>query len=81
MYLFYVEIAQCFEFLFRLYHLISETAKHMGTQTLFDGIEMTVTEDGIEVCNPAYWDAILAFLNSYVFDFDYTLYNYIADQL
>ncbi|MHB1152791.1 MAG: hypothetical protein ACYCWE_18835 [Eubacteriales bacterium] len=63
-------------------NLISEAAHHMGTQTLFDGIEMSVLNvDGAEVCNGAYWDAVLAFLNTKGFSFDYTLDNYITDQL
>ncbi|MHB1152786.1 MAG: hypothetical protein ACYCWE_18810 [Eubacteriales bacterium] len=62
-------------------NLIVETANHMEAQTLFDGIEISVLNDeGTEVCNPAYWDAVLAFLNSYGFSFDYTLYDYIAAQ-
>lgn len=63
-------------------NLISETARHMGPQTQFDGIEKSVIVDGVEVCNPAYWDAVLAFLNSLGpgFTFDYTLYDYIEDQ-
>lgn len=51
----------------------------MGEQTLFDGVEMKITVNGTEVCNPAYRDAVLAFLNTYGFAFDYTLYDYIAD--
>lgn len=61
-------------------NLISEVAHNMGNQTMFDGIEMTIVEDGIEVCNPAYWDAVLTFLNGYGFDFDYSLNDYMVDQ-
>lgn len=65
----------------RIHHnLISETARIMGPRTLFNGIKMSVTEEDAQVCNPAYWDAVLAFLNGYGFGFDYTLYDYIADQ-
>lgn len=62
-------------------NLISETARHTGEQTLFDGVEMKITENGTEVCNPAYWNAVLAFLNSFDLDFvfDYSIDDYIAD--
>ena len=62
-------------------NLISEVAQYMGTQTLFNGIEKSILDDeGIEVCNPAYWDAVLAFLNSYGFTFTYSLADYTAAQ-
>lgn len=61
-------------------NLIQLTAQHMGPQTLFDGTEKsTLNQDGFEVCNPAYWNAVLEFLQEKLPDLDYSLDDYIAD--
>lgn len=60
-------------------NLIQKTAAYMGPQTLFNDVEKSIIEGDIEVCNPAYWNAVLTFLNSFGFSFDYTLDNYKAD--
>jgi hypothetical protein len=68
-------------------NLIQQTAAHMGPQTLFDGVEKSITDDDTEVCNPDYWDAVLAFLNGRIAYYGlgigpltYSLADYIADQ-
>ncbi|MFO7942077.1 MAG: DUF6273 domain-containing protein [Bacillota bacterium] len=58
-------------------NLITEVAHHMGPQTLFDGTEKSIMEGQVEVCNAAYWDAVLGYLNGFGFAFTYRLEDYI----
>jgi hypothetical protein len=60
-------------------NLISKVANHMGKQAMFDGFKMSVIENGVEVCNPDYWQAVFDFLNGYGCNLTYTLDDYIKD--
>jgi hypothetical protein len=60
-------------------NLISEVTNQMGQQALFNGIEISVTDNGLKVCNSDYWQAVLDFLNGYGFNLTYTLDDYITD--
>ncbi len=46
-------------------NFIADVAHAMGPQTLFNGIEKSVLVDELEVSNPAYREAVLAFLNAH----------------
>jgi hypothetical protein len=72
-------------------NLIQLTAAHMGSQTDFDGVSkyLLVGEPGeeVETLNPAYWQAVLDFLNGQIAFYglsigplSYSYADYVADQ-
>lgn len=62
-------------------NLISEVAHKMENGAMFDGFEKSIVEDGKEVVNPKYWNAVLSYMNTLVtgYTFTYSLDNYKAD--
>lgn len=72
-------------------NLIQLTAAHMGPQTDFDGVSkyLLLGEPGeeVETLNPAYWQAVLDFLNGQIAFYglsigplSYSYADYVADQ-